>query len=120
MQGAGWRACLQSGMHTTLRILPLAALWLALSAGAQTVAPVPEASAPLPLSPRVERITHEDALSRIDELRVGGQTQRIDVQPKNGAPAYQIQPSQGQPSALDSATQPSGNAGRSSWRILSF
>jgi hypothetical protein len=105
-------------MHLILRTLPLAALWLALSVGAQT--PAPEASSPLPLSPRVERITHEDALSRIDELRVGGQTQRIDVQPKNGAPTYQIQPSQGQPSALDSATQPSGNAGRSSWRILSF
>lgn len=105
-------------MDLILRTLPLAALGLALSVGAQT--PAPEASAPLPLSPRVERITHEDALSRIDELRVGGQTQRIDVQPKNGAPAYQIQPSQGQPSALDSATQPSGNAGRSSWRILSF
>jgi len=105
-------------MHLILRTLPLAALWLALSVGAQT--PAPEGSPPLPLSPRVERITHEDALSRIDELRVGGQTQRIDVQPKNGAPAYQIQPSQGQPSALDSATQPSGNAGRSSWRILSF
>jgi len=107
-------------MHLILRTLPLAALWLALGVSAQTPDPVPEASAPLPLSPRVERITHEDALSRIDELRVGGQTQRIDVQPKNGAPAYQIQTGQGQPAGLDGATQPTGNAGRSSWRILSF
>lgn len=121
MQGAGWLACLQSGMHPILRTSTLAALWLALSATAQTPASPPEAAAPpLPLAPRVERITHEDALSRIDELRVGGQTQRIDVQPKNGAPAYQIQPEHGQPAGLDGATQPTGNAGRSSWRILSF
>ncbi|MDO9148242.1 MAG: hypothetical protein Q7U52_11385 [Hydrogenophaga sp.] len=107
-------------MHPILRTSTLAALWLALSATAQTPASPPEAAAPLPLTPRVERITHEDALSRIDELRVGGQTQRIDVQPKNGAPAYQIQPEHGQPAGLDGATQPTGNAGRSSWRILSF
>ncbi|WP_439115004.1 hypothetical protein [Hydrogenophaga sp.] len=107
-------------MHSTLRLLTLPTLCLAVSAAAQTPAPAPDAPAPLPLTPRVERITHEDALSRIDELRVGGQTQRIDVQPKNGAPAYQIQPGQGQPAGLDSATQPTGSAGRSSWRILSF
>lgn len=70
---------------------------------------------------RIERITHEDGLSRIDELRVGGQTQSIEVQPKNGAPAYQITTEQGlPPSRGDVAGQRTGNAGRSSWRILSF
>ena len=31
---------------------------------------------------RIERIREEDAGSRVDELRVGGQTQSINVQPK--------------------------------------
>ncbi|MDP2093238.1 MAG: hypothetical protein Q8K50_05020 [Hydrogenophaga sp.] len=108
-------------MHLTLRLLTIPTLWLALNAVAQTPTPPPEGpTPPVPLTPHAERITHEDALSRIDELRVGGQTQRIGVQPKNGAPAYEIQTGQGQPTALDSATQPTGNTGRSSWRILSF
>lgn len=41
---------------------------------------------------KVERITHEDAGSRIDELRYGGQTQSIVVQPKANVPAYEMQP----------------------------
>ena len=73
-----------------------------------------------PVSPRdrIERITHEDKLTRIDEVRVGGQTQSIDVQPKNGAPAYQIQPDNG--NSTDTGGKRIGNAGRSSWRILDF
>lgn len=65
----------------------------------------------------MERIRHEDALSRIDELKVGGQTRSIDVQPKNGAPAYQITPATGANSTNDGQT---GNSGRSRWRLLSF
>ncbi|MCE1249163.1 MAG: hypothetical protein LWW82_00340, partial [Comamonadaceae bacterium] len=33
---------------------------------------------------RAERIEVEDAGSRVDELRIGGQTQSITVQPKTG------------------------------------
>lgn len=40
----------------------------------------------------IERIRVEDAGSRIDELRVGGQTQSIVVQPKNDMPAYEVRP----------------------------
>jgi hypothetical protein len=53
---------------------------------------------------RIERIHLEDAGSRIDELRVGGETQSIDVQPKGGMPPYQIQPA----------------SGERSWKILGF
>ncbi|MEZ5664593.1 MAG: hypothetical protein R3E94_13855 [Burkholderiaceae bacterium] len=70
-------------------------------------------------SDRIERITHEDALSRVDELRVAGQTQRIEVQPKTGAPAYQIGTRQG-PADQSSASRSTGNAGRSSWRLFKF
>ena len=48
------------------------------------------------LNQRSERIRVEDEGSRIDELRVGGQTQSISVQPKLGnLPAYEVQPSDG-------------------------
>lgn len=48
------------------------------------------------LNQRVERIRVEDEGSRIDELRVGGQTQNITVQPKVGnLPEYEVQPSDG-------------------------
>ncbi|MDZ4361611.1 hypothetical protein [Hydrogenophaga sp.] len=109
-------------MNTTTR-RPLAALalglCLALPALAQ-VAPVEtprEAASP---RDRIERITHEDKLTRIEEVRVGGQTQSIDVQPKNGAPAYQIQPDNGNSTAGETGGKRTGNAGRSSWRVLNF
>lgn len=99
--------------------LPLVAALAASVAGAQTQ---PAESPPLQRSPgdRVERIVHEDALTRIDELRVDGQTQAIQVQPKNGAPAYQIQPQPAGNVPGETAGRPSGNAGRSSWRVLNF
>jgi hypothetical protein len=41
---------------------------------------------------KIEHIRTEDKDNRIDEVRVGGQTQSVTVQPKSGAPAYQLQP----------------------------
>ena len=102
----------------------LLTLGLAASAGAalaQASAP-PADPQPIERAPgdRIERITHEDALTRIDELRVDGQTQSIQVQPKNGAPAYQIQPRGAANPPGETAGRPSGNSGRSSWRLLDF
>jgi hypothetical protein len=45
---------------------------------------------------KIERIRLEDSGSRIDELRVGGETQSITVTPKAKVPAYQIRPKDGQ------------------------
>ena len=42
---------------------------------------------------KIERIRIEDNGARIDELRVGGQTQSITVQPKANVPGYEFQPS---------------------------
>jgi hypothetical protein len=53
---------------------------------------------------RTEHIHVEDAGARIDELRVGGETQSITVKPKGGMPAYQITPV----------------SGERSWKLLSF
>ena len=46
---------------------------------------------------RIERIVVEDAGSRIDELRVGGETRSITVEPKVGGklPAYEVRPNDG-------------------------
>ena len=41
---------------------------------------------------KIERIQIEDAGNRIEEVRVGGQTQSVTVQPKANVPAYEIQP----------------------------
>jgi hypothetical protein len=40
---------------------------------------------------KIEHITVEDKGNRIDEVRVGGQSQSVKVKPKN-APAYELQP----------------------------
>ncbi|PKO30744.1 MAG: hypothetical protein CVU36_07515 [Betaproteobacteria bacterium HGW-Betaproteobacteria-9] len=105
--------------------VPALALTLALPALAQAPAPAAEAAAIVPAESgppaggaRIERITHEDGLSRIDELRVGGQTRSIAVQPKNGAPGYEITPL---PAGADlTDTQNKGSTGKSRWRILNF
>jgi hypothetical protein len=41
---------------------------------------------------KIERLHHEDAANTIDEVRVGGQTQSVTVQPKADVPAYEILP----------------------------
>ncbi len=105
-----------------MRVLCLLTLGaaLVLPARAQTGVPLPpaaEASAAQPGDQRIERIRHEDALTRVDELRVGGQTRSITVSPKNGAPAYEIAPLPGGDSPADARN---GSAGKSRWRILNF
>ncbi len=74
-----------------------------------------------PSDRRIERIQHEDAGSRIDELRVGGETQSITVSPKGGMPAYEVIPATGN---RGPATAERGNGGASGgtrvWNIISF
>ena len=41
---------------------------------------------------KIERLVHEDAGSRIEEVRYGGQTESITVQTKSGLPEYQVEP----------------------------
>ena len=94
-----------------MRAAPLLLL-LALATGsvlAQNTSPLPAQATPSEreqlsnseqkpdrINQRVERNRVEDEGSRIDELRVGGQTQSITVQPKVGnLPEYEVQPSDG-------------------------
>jgi len=80
---------------------------------AQSAAPV-QATGDLPQTPsssatgaiekRTEHIHVEDAGSKIDELRIGGETKTITVQPKGNMAAYQIAPT----------------SGERSWKVLGF
>lgn len=72
---------------------------------------------------KVERIVHEDAGSRVQELKVGGQTTQIEVQTKADLPPYQINPVdavQGPANPDGQRTGNSGSAGRATWRLFNF
>lgn len=106
------------GRHVFLRLLVLstvgAALFMAVqSAHAQTG--VTESPPGAGIEQKTERIVHQDRGSRIEELRVGGQTRSIQVDTNSQIPGYQVQP-------IDPAqsTQDKGAAGKSSWRVIRF
>ena len=70
---------------------------------------------------RTERIQIEDAGSRVDELRVGGQTQTISVQPKAGnMPSYEVQSPDGARSRAGSQSGAETNTGPRVWNVLKF
>ncbi|TFY96904.1 hypothetical protein [Ramlibacter rhizophilus] len=102
---------------------------LACAAAAAAQAPAPRSpGAPLTREPlegranqKVERIEHEDAGNRIEELRYGGQTERITVQPKNGMPEYEVGPDRAQSSRpADTRDGPASAAGQRRWNVLRF
>lgn len=109
-------------MRAILMLLTL--LSVAGTALAQVPAVASSTSAPLDgrQNQKIERIRHEDAGSRIDEVRVGGQTQSITVQPKvEGMPAYEIQPDsviRGRP--LDARQGMDNTGGQRFWNVLRF
>lgn len=98
---------MRSALFLTLSLSCVSICWAQSPAPAQAASSQPKTSAttaPGAVEKRTERIHLEDAGSRIDELRVGGETKTIDVQPKGGMPAYQVQPT----------------SGERSWKILGF
>ena len=69
----------------------------------------------------IERIRTEDAGTRIDEVRVGGVTQSIVVQPKTGIdlPAYEVRPMDTTRGAAPSPSK-SDTTGARVWNVLKF
>jgi hypothetical protein len=96
---------------------------------AQTMAPVQKIAAPTAATEApapggrpdraIERIHTEDAGSRIDELRVGGETQQITIQPKTSAPAYEVKPAEGARGKAPAAGNSDTNGSRV-WNFLKF
>jgi hypothetical protein len=104
------------------RIIVLAA-FLARAAVAADALPPPDGTEQLDgrKNQRIERIHVEDNAASIDELRVGGQTQEVKVKPKNGAPEYEIQPTDLARSRPADNRDGMGSAtGQRVWNILHF
>lgn len=120
--------------NAVMRAAPLFIL-LSLAASsvlAQNSTPAPAAdtaeaaqSAPAPASrdraqQRVERIHVEDGGSRVDELRIGGQTRSITVQPKVGdMPSYEVQSNDGARSSRNRGDG-DGTNGTRVWNLKQF
>ncbi len=69
-----------------------------------------------PDEPVVQRSVIEDEGSRIEELRVRGQVQRIRVTPKvGGAVGYEIMPGDGSGSEASRSI-----SGKRAWNVLQF
>ena len=94
----------------TLTAWLLASGWALAQIPPQKPASTPVADTNSPAEPpqatqqRSEHIRVEDKRVVIDEVRVGGETKSITVQPKNGMPTYQVAPS----------------TGERSWKVLGF
>jgi hypothetical protein len=93
-------------------------------ASAQAQAPLVQESQPLDSrkNQKIERIHVEDEAVAIDELRVGGQTQAITVQPKGGGlPSYEVVPQRaaGQRTS-EQRDGLAGSGGQRVWNVLKF
>jgi len=102
-----------------LVVTALAGLAIAVAAPvqAQEASAAPRASP----EPKVQRNVIEDEGSRIEELRVRGQLQRVVVTPKIGTrQSYEIITGDGSRDLSDGANGSRGAAGKRVWHILSF
>lgn len=105
-------------MFSRAVILPLLASGI-LQVQAQTVS-AQESPKPARPDQTIEHIEHEDQGARIDELRVGGETRSITVNPKIGkgtAPAYEVTP---ESNNRNPATSDGKGEGRARWTIFSY
>lgn len=69
---------------------------------------------------RIEQIRTEDSGARIDEVRVGGQTQSITVTPKANVPEYEIQPTDGVRARPTQREGAESGTGSRVWNVLKF
>lgn len=112
-------------MHLPRHALAALTLLLAFSAGVEAQnGPQPANNLREQLSKpeqKVKIIVIEDEGSRIQERRVGGQTERITVQPKTNAPAYEVLPDSPSRSVTGDGLQTQrGVSGQRVWNIFSF
>jgi len=109
-----------------LRFMTLAAcasLLLAVSVFTSTAQAQSHESPEIAPGQRWQHLEQEDAGSKIDEIRVGGETQSLTVQPKSklfNAPTYEFQATNG--SRRSTAVGPGAESRGSArvWNFLSF
>ncbi len=104
---------------TVLFAVPVQAQNAAAKTGAETIANAPDGASRS--DQRIERIHIEDSGSRIDELRVGGETRSITVAPKGNMPQYEVMPASANraPSAGERSIN-SASGGTRVWKIFGF
>jgi hypothetical protein len=69
---------------------------------------------------KIERIRVEDTANRIEEVRVGGQTQSVTVQPKADVPAYEMPPNEMTRSRPSDSREGLAERKQRVWNVLSF
>ena len=69
---------------------------------------------------KVEKIHVEDSGARVDEVRYGGQTQSITVQPKANVPSYEVLPNDGGRERQGQTETGSGGNGPRVWNLMKF
>ena len=103
--------------------LPVTTAAIAQTAAAPAQPQLAEAAPAKPARPdqAIQRIRTEDAGTRIDEVRVGGETQSITVQPKTGnnTPAYEVRSSDSARGNAPSQSNGDTNGSRV-WNVLKF
>ena len=108
---------------TALFALPVATAALAQAAVAPAQTQAMETTPAKSARPdqTIQRIRTEDAGNRIDEVRVGGETQSITVQPKTGnnTPAYEVKPPDSAKGNAPSQSNGDTNGSRV-WNVLKF
>ena len=125
---------LLSSSYRAVIIFAVLVLPVATTAFAQTANPAAPSAAPtqpqnIDVTPQiaagrpdkaVQRIHTEDAGAKIDEVRVGGETQSITVQPKTGTklPAYEVKPTD--TTKANSPPSSSDTNGARVWNLLKF
>lgn len=109
-----------------IRSVTMFLLALAMGTTGPSMAQTPSAETAAPTTAqrpdqRIERIHMEDAGSRIDELRVGGETRSIVVSPKGGMPAYEVVPERSNSQLTRGERGSTGNTGGTRvWKVLGF
>lgn len=69
---------------------------------------------------KIENIHVEDGGAAVDEVRYGGQTQSITVQPKANVPSYQVLPNDGGRERQSQGETGSGGNGPRVWNVMKF
>jgi len=70
--------------------------------------------------PVIKRTVIEDGQTRIEELRVRGNLQKVTVAPKGRAPGYEILTGDGYHATADDPGTSRGSAGKRVWNVLRF
>jgi len=69
---------------------------------------------------KIENIHVEDGGAKVDEVRYGGQTQSITVQPKADVPSYQVLPNDGGRERQGQSETGTGGNGPRVWNLMKF